>query len=81
MNAQEPRRDCNDKQLRVEFIDGVSAEVFVAMVSNSHCHEECDGIIYEVLSSSRPGWTKTDETSWAEMEYAKSLVPFGESNS
>ena len=43
MDAQELTRDYNDKRIHVEFADGVSEDIFVAMVPNSHCHEECDG--------------------------------------
>jgi hypothetical protein len=65
----------NDKRLRIEFVDGTSEEILVAMVSNSHCHDECDGIVYEVLSSNRPGWKKTDTTFWTEMKFIKSFTP------
>ena len=56
MEAQELTRGYNEKRIHVEFVDGVSEDIFVVVVSNFRCHEECDGVVYEVLSSNRPGW-------------------------
>lgn len=36
--------------------------------------------VYEVLSSNRPGWTKTSDTYWTEMKYIKSFTPIGDLN-
>ncbi len=80
MNVQELTRAYSDKRLPVEFIDGVSEGILVIMVSNSHCHEECDGVVYEGISSNRHGWTKTGDTFWTEMKYIKSFTPLGDLN-
>jgi len=74
MTAEKLTRDYNDKRLPVEFVDGVTEEIFVVMVSNSHCHDECDGIVYEALSSTRPGWVKPSDTYWTAMKYVKSFA-------
>jgi hypothetical protein len=80
LNVQGLPRDGNDKRLRVEFIDGVSEGTFVVMLSNSPCQERCDGVVYTVLCSNRPGRTKTGDTDWAEMNYLKSFTPIGDLN-
>jgi len=80
VDAQEPTRGYHDKRIHVEWVDGVSEDIFVVMVSNSLCHEECDGVVYEVLSSNRPGWTEPGDTYWTEMKYIKSFTPIGDPN-
>lgn len=80
VSTQDLTSEYNDKRLYVEFVDGAAEEILVVFVSNSHCHEECDGIVYEVLSSNRPGWTKTTDTYWTEMKYIKSFASVGDMN-
>jgi len=68
----------NDKPLRIEFTDGITEDVLVCMVCECDEHEECRGIVYSVAASSRPGWTPTSQTLWADLKTIRSFVPIGE---
>ena len=77
MTVDQLTREYNHKRLRVEFIDGVSEDILVLSVSDFDCHEECKGICYEVLSSSRPNSAQANKAYWTEMKFIKSFEPIG----
>ncbi len=81
MSADHLTPEFNDKRIHVVFIDGVHEDILVNLVSNSHCHDECDGIVYKILWSNRPGWTKTDDCFWAEMRFIENFAPMEDTQS
>jgi hypothetical protein len=54
VDAKGLSRDLEGKTLRIRFADGTEDLVELGMVMVYDCHEDCDGFIYHVLSSSDP---------------------------
>ena len=59
-------REHQDKRLRVEFTDGEIADLKVLAVSECDQHDDCSGIVYDVISTNRPERLRTNST-WAKM--------------
>jgi hypothetical protein len=71
-------REYQDKHLRIEFEDGEIAEVFVLLVSECEEHEDCRGLVYEVVSTDQPRHSGRGTTYWTEMKYIKRFELLGE---
>ena len=71
MNREDLTREFQDKKLRVEFVDGQAQQLLVNMVCECNEHEECRGIIYELIAE------KPSKTYWTEMKYIKSFEVIG----
>ncbi|HLW80691.1 MAG TPA: hypothetical protein VKS20_01490 [Candidatus Acidoferrales bacterium] len=54
IDAKGLSRELEGKTLRIRFIDGTEGLVGLEMVMIHDCHEDCNGFIYHVLSSSEP---------------------------
>ncbi len=66
-------RDLQDKRLRIEFSDGEVAEINVLVVSERSEHEDCRGLVYDVIATNRPDRVRKDSACWAD---SKSITNF-----
>jgi len=80
MSLSPPRlsREFQDKRLRVEFIGGEIAEIRLLLVSECDQHEECNGIVYDIISTNRPDQLKQGSAYWADIAYVKSFELLGD---
>ena len=46
-------KEMENKRLRVNFADGETAEVKLVWVMLHDCHEDCNGFIYDLISTDR----------------------------
>jgi len=65
-------REHQDKRLRVEFTDGEIADLKVLVVSECDQHDDCRGIVYDVISTNRPERLRTN-SAWAKMVEIKNF--------
>ena len=79
MKGRELTREYQDKRLRVEFTDGQIADLLVLVVSECNEHEDCRGITYDVISTSRPDPVTRTSAYWADMRDIKSFEVIGDS--
>jgi hypothetical protein len=59
-------REHQDKRLRVEFSDGEIAEIKLLVVCECDQHQECNGIVYDLISTNRVDRVKKGATCWAD---------------
>ena len=64
--AMQLTRDLQDKRLHVEFSDGAVAEIYVLVVSECSKHEECRGLVYDIISTNRPDRERKGAACWAD---------------
>ena len=76
--TQQLTRDYQDKKLHITFEDGEVADVKVLAVSECDQHEDCRGIVYDVISSSRPARFKKDSAYWNELKYITAFEVIGD---
>lgn len=70
-------REYQEKHLRIEFKDGEIVGVLVLLVSQCDEHEDCRGLVYEVVSTNAPERFKYGTPYWTEMKYIKRFEPIG----
>ena len=66
-------RDLQDKRLRIKFSDGEVAEINVLVVSECTEHEDCRGLVYDVIVTNRPDRVRKGAACWAD---SKSIANF-----
>ncbi len=66
-------REHQDKRLRVEFLGGEIAEIKLLLVSECDQHQECNGIVYDIISTNREDHLRKGAAYWAESAYVKSF--------
>ena len=71
-------REHQDKRLRVEFLGGEIAEIKLLLVSECDQHQECNGIVYDIISTNRADHIKKGAAYWAESAYVKSFEVLGD---
>lgn len=71
-------RDYQDKKLHITFDDGETADVKILLVSECNDHEECRGVVYDVISSSRSDRSKEGTTYWTELKHIKAFEVIGD---
>ena len=71
-------RKHQDKRLHVEFKDGEVADVQVLMVSECNEHEDCRGIVYDLISTNRPDRIRKGAAYWADLRDVQSFREIGE---
>ncbi len=76
--AQKLARDYQDKKLHITFEDGEVADVMVLVVSECDQHENCRGIVYDVISSSRPERYKSGSAFWTELKQITAFEVIGD---
>ena len=69
-------RDLQDKRLRVEFDGGEIAEIKVLVVTECSEHEECRGLVYDIISTNRPEHVRKGSAYWADSKYVKNFNDF-----
>ena len=74
--AEQLTRDYQDKKVQIFFEDGEVAEVKILFVGECDEHEECRGIVYDVIASSRP--FKPRQAYWTEMKLIKKFEVLGD---
>jgi hypothetical protein len=80
MTAEQLTRQYQDKRLRIEFSDGQTAEVLVLVVSECGKHEDCRGIVYDLVSDGRPGERHPGTSYWTELKYIRNFEVIGATN-
>jgi hypothetical protein len=71
-------REYQDKQLRIEFNDGQIAEIRLLLVSECDQHAECNGIVYDIISTNRPDHLTPGSAYWAEIAAVKKFELLGD---
>jgi hypothetical protein len=71
-------REHQDKRLRVEFLGGEIAEIKLLLVSECAQHRECNGIVYDIISTNRADHIKKGAAYWAESTYVKFFEVLGD---
>ena len=79
MQREQLTREYQDKRLRVEFTDGQVADLLVSVVCECTEHEDCRGIVFDIISTNRPERLKDNSAYWAEMKDIKSFELIGDS--
>jgi hypothetical protein len=59
-------REHQDKRFRVEFSDGEIAEIKLLLVTECDEHQDCNGIVYDLISTNREDRVKKGATCWAD---------------
>jgi hypothetical protein len=70
--GMELTRDLQDKRLRIEFRDG-EAEIKVLVVSECSEHEDCRGLVYDIIATNRLDRVRRGSACWAD---SKSISNF-----
>jgi hypothetical protein len=65
--------DLQDKRLHIEFSDGEVAQINVLVVSACSEHEDCRGLIYDMISTNRSDRARKGAACWAD---SKSIAGF-----
>ena len=76
--SQPVTREYHDKNLRVTFNDGEIQEIKVLGVSECDEHEDCRGIVYDLIASNRPKGEKVGTAFWAEMKDIEKFEVIGD---
>jgi hypothetical protein len=71
-------REYQDKRLRIEFNDGQIAEIRLLLVSKCDQYAECNGIVYDIISTNRPDQLKPGSAYWAEIAAVKKFELLGD---
>jgi hypothetical protein len=71
-------RDHQDKRLRVEFSDGEIAEIKLVAVCECDEHQECNGIVYDLISTNRGDRAKKGATCWADSADVRTFEILGD---
>ena len=71
-------REHQGKRLRVEFLGGEIAEIRLLFVSECDQHQECNGIVYDIISTNRAADIKKGCAYWADSVYVKSFEVLGD---
>ncbi|HUC54411.1 MAG TPA: hypothetical protein VMR90_10210 [Candidatus Cybelea sp.] len=71
-------RDYQDKKLNITFEDGEVADVKVLAVCECDQHEDCRGIVYDVISSNRLDRFKKGSAYWTELKYIRAFEGIGD---
>jgi hypothetical protein len=71
--AMQLTRDLQDKRLHSELSDGEVAEINVLVVSECSQHEDCRGLVYDVVATNRPDRVRKGSAWWAD---SKSITNF-----
>ncbi len=71
-------REYQDKRLRIEFNDGQIAEIRLLLVSECDEHAECNGIVYDIISTNRPDQLVPGSAYWAEIAAVKKFELLGD---
>jgi hypothetical protein len=69
-------REMEGKRLRITFDDGETAEIRITSVQIHDCHEDCNGIVYDVLSSNKMDKYRLpleQSAFWSEFQYIVSV--------
>jgi hypothetical protein len=71
-------RDLQDKRLHVEFSDGEVAEISVLVVSECSEHEDCRGLVYDIIATNRPDRLRKGSACWADSKSITNFVVVGD---
>ena len=58
-------REHEGKRLRVVFKDGEVVDMSVSLVDACDEHEDCRGVVYELIATNRPERIKKGSACWA----------------
>jgi hypothetical protein len=61
-----------DKRLHIEFKDGEIADVKIIVVSECDEHEDCRGIVFDIISTNRPERLRPN-SAWSKMTEIKNF--------
>ncbi len=70
-------REHQDKRLRVEVLGGEIAEIKLLLISGCDQHQECNGIVYDIISTNPSDHIKNGTAYWSEVVYVKSFEVHG----
>ena len=77
-SAEQLTKDFQDRKLRIVFDDGEVAEVKLLLVGECDEHQDCRGIVYDVIASSRPDRFKPGPSYWTELQHIKTFEVIGD---
>jgi hypothetical protein len=70
-------REHQDKRLRVEFLDGQITEIKLLLVSERDQHQGCNGITYDIISTTPADRIKKGAAYWPDSADVKSFEVLG----
>ena len=66
------------KKLHVVFKDGEVIDMSVSLVDPCDEHEDCRGLVYELIATNRPQRVKTGSACWAHQKDIETFSIIGE---